>query len=432
MDAVARFLDRLARNRSGFAVGVTSVCSAHPIVLDTAIRGAVATQDLLLVEATCNQVNQNGGYTGLTPADFRDRLFAQAEALGLPLDLLLLGGDHLGPNPWRKLPAEVAMGHARVLVAAFAAAGYRKLHLDASMACGDEADPLPPEIIAARAADLCAVAEAAAASAGLPPPVYVIGTEVPTPGGAREAMDHLAVTRPEDVAHTLALHREAFSAGGLDAALSRAVAVVVQPGVEFGHEEVHDYRPESATTLIAALASHAGMVFEAHSTDYQRADSLCALVAGHFAILKVGPELTFALREAVFALDAIAAECDPARSHGVRATLDAAMRRDPSWWQDYFSPDDRIARAFSLSDRLRYYWPEPEVEAAMSGLMADLSARPIPPTLVSQFLPAQYAAWRDGLLALTPAELMRHRVGQVLVRYGAATSAQTEADSSAR
>jgi tagatose-1,6-bisphosphate aldolase non-catalytic subunit AgaZ/GatZ len=25
----------------------------------------------VLIEATCNQVNQDGGYTGMTPADFR-------------------------------------------------------------------------------------------------------------------------------------------------------------------------------------------------------------------------------------------------------------------------------------------------------------------------------------------------------------------------
>jgi D-tagatose-1,6-bisphosphate aldolase subunit GatZ/KbaZ len=423
MDAVARFLDRLARNRAGAVVGIASVCSAHPFVLETAIRGAVATRDLLLVEATCNQVNQDGGYTGMTPAAFRDRLLVQADALGLPRELLLLGGDHLGPNPWRKRPAAEAMQRARALVAAFAGAGYRKLHLDASMACGDETDPLPPETVADRAADLCAVAEATTAAAGLPPPVYVIGTEVPTPGGAREEMDHLAVTRPEDVAGTLELHRSAFAVRGLEAALPRAVAVVVQPGVEFGHEDVHEYQPAAAARLVAALGAHAGVVFEAHSTDYQRAASLRALVAGHFAILKVGPELTFALREAVFALDAIAAELDPARGPGVRAALDAAMQRDPSWWRDYYPPDDQVSRAFSLSDRLRYYWPVPEVEAAMARLLADLSGRAIPPTLVSQFLPTQHAAWREGQLALTPADLMRHRVGQVLDRYAGAAAA---------
>jgi D-tagatose-1,6-bisphosphate aldolase subunit GatZ/KbaZ len=419
MDAATEFGDRLARNRAGEAVGVTSVCSAHPLVLDAALRRAAARGQLLLVEATCNQVNQDGGYTGLTPAAFRDRLFAQADALGLGRHLLLLGGDHLGPNPWKNRPAAEAMQRAKTLIAAYAAAGYRKLHLDASMACADEAEPAP-QTIAARAAELCAVAESAAAAAGLPPPLYVIGTEVPTPGGAREAMDHLAVTRPDDFARTLALHRAAFAARGLEAVLERAVAVVVQPGVEFGQDAVHDYRPDQATALVAALAAHPGVVFEAHSTDYQRAPALRALVQDHFAILKVGPELTFALREAVFALERIAAELTPATSSGVRAALEAAMRRDPSWWRGYYAEHDAIARAFSLSDRIRYYWPAPEVDGELRRLFADLAARPIPPTLVSQYLPTQYAAWRDGRIGLAPADLLGDRVGEVLARYAAA------------
>jgi D-tagatose-1,6-bisphosphate aldolase subunit GatZ/KbaZ len=422
MDALSRFRDRLARNRAGETIGVTAVCSAHPLVLQAALRRAAAGESLVLVEATCNQVNQDGGYTGLTPAAFRDRLLAQADTLGLPRDLLLLGGDHLGPNPWRRLPATEAMQRAGTLVAAYAAAGYRKLHLDASMACGDEAEPLPAGTIAARAADLCAIAEAAASGAGLPPPLYVIGTEVPTPGGAREAMDHLAVTRPEDFDHTLALHRTAFATRGLEEAFARAVGVVVQPGVEFGQEAVHDFQPDAAAALIAALAGHAGIVFEAHSADYQREPALRALVEAHFAILKVGPELTFALREAVFALDAIAAELDPCRGPGVRAALEAAMRRDPSWWRGYHEEADSIARTFSLSDRLRYYWPVPDVEAAMQRLLADLAARPIPPTLVSQYMPAQYAAWRENGGEMSPRGLVLGRVADVLDRYAAATS----------
>jgi len=420
MDAAARFGERLARNRAGEPVGVTAICSAHPLVLQASIQRAAARGRLLLVEATCNQVNQDGGYTGLTPAGFRDRLWDAADAQSLPRSLLLLGGDHLGPNPWKQLPAAEAMQRARVLVAAFAAAGYRKLHLDASMACGDEAEPLPADTIAARAADLCAVAESAAAGAGLPPPVYVIGTEVPTPGGERAAMDHLAVTRADDLHRTIAVHRSAFAARGLEAALARAVGVVVQPGVDFGQDDVHDFRPDAAAALVAALADHPGIVFEAHSTDYQREPALRALVAGHFAILKVGPELTFALREAVFALDAIAVELTPARGPGVRAALESAMLADPSWWRGYYRDDDHVARAFSQSDRLRYYWPVAGVEREMQRLLRDLAARPIPPTLVSQYLPTQYLAWRNGDGALDPTALILGRVREVLDRYGRA------------
>lgn len=418
--ADSEFLARLQRNRDGAQSGIVSICTAHPMVLRTAMRRAAALGELVLIEATCNQVNQDGGYTGMTPAAFRDRQFALADSAGLPRGLLMLGGDHLGPNPWRHLPATEAMDKALTLTAAFAAAGYRKLHLDASMACADDPAVLPPETIAARAAQLCAAAEAAAQSGGLPPPLYVIGTEVPTPGGAHEAVDHLAVTAPEEVAHTLALHRSAFTALGLEAAVARAVAVVVQPGVEFGTESIHDFEPLAAARLSQALAGSPGVVFEAHSTDYQSESALRALVAGHFAILKVGPELTFALREALFALDAIAAELDPARGPGLREALEQAMVARPVWWRGYFAPDDRLARLFSLSDRVRYYWPDPAVNAAVQHLFHSLTVLPL--TLVSQYLPAGYAAWRAGQIDRTPQALTAHRLRAVLDRYGSATA----------
>ena len=49
-------------------------------------------------------------------------------------------------------------------------------------------------------------------------------------------------------------------------------------------------------------------VYEAHSTDYQRKETLRQMVKDHFVILKVGPALTFAMREALFSLDFIEKE----------------------------------------------------------------------------------------------------------------------------
>ena len=67
----------------------------------------------MLIEATCNQVNQDGGYTGMTPADFRAFVEGIADRVGFARERLILGGDHLGPNPWRSLPAAEALDRAR-------------------------------------------------------------------------------------------------------------------------------------------------------------------------------------------------------------------------------------------------------------------------------------------------------------------------------
>jgi len=69
---------------------------------------------------------------------------------------------------------------------------------------------------------------------------------------------------------------------------------------------------------------------------------------------------------------------------------------------------------------LRYYWPVAGVEREMQRLLRDLAARPIPPTLVSQYLPTQYLAWRNGDGALDPTALILGRVREVLDRYGRA------------
>jgi D-tagatose-1,6-bisphosphate aldolase subunit GatZ/KbaZ len=313
------------------------------------------------------------------------------------------------------------MAKACRLVAESVRAGYTKIHLDASMPLGGDPIPLPPELVARRAAELCATAEAAAGDAK---PVYVIGTEVPTPGGAREALDHVEVTRVADLEATIDLHRSSFSARGLDAAWRRVIAVVVQPGVEFGHADVVHFVPAAAADLKAAIAAHGGLAFEAHSTDYQRPEGLRALVDSHFAVLKVGPWLTFALREAIFALDAIERELLPdGRRAGARRALESAMLADPTHWRAYYLGSEReqaIDRAFSLSDRSRYYWALPEVGGAVERLMANLAAAPIPLPLLSQYLPAQHAGVHEGRLPNEPRALIKDKVRAVARIYAGA------------
>lgn len=383
--------------------GLTSVCSAHPLVIEAALQEAAATGQYALIEATCNQVNQEGGYTGLAPAGFHGFVAQIAARLGFPVERILFGGDHLGPNPWRHLPAEEAMARACLLAKAYAAAGFCKIHLDASMACAGDPSPLPAATIAARAARLAQAAEAGAASRGLTPPVYVIGTEVPVPGGATHALTTLQITDPADAAETLALHQDAFAALNLDA-FGRVLGLVVQPGVEFGHTDVIPYQPGLAAPLTAFRAARQGFVYEAHSTDYQSPAALRALVADGFALLKVGPGLTFALREALYALDLIAAALTDYPAQALPRQMEALMLAHPADWQPYChgSPaEQRLMRHFSYSDRIRYAWTRPEAEAAVARLFAALAERRIPAPLLSQYFPrlTQAASARDLALA---------------------------------
>ncbi len=356
--------DIVARHKRGEATGIWSLCSAHPAVIEAAMREAVASGSALLVEATSNQVNQFGGYTGMRPADFVKFLAGIAAQADFPPGRTWIGGDHLGPNAWRAEPPESAMAKAEELVREYVAAGFHKIHLDCSMPCRGDPDPLPEELVAARAARLLAAAEASGRQAGGDAPVYVIGTEVPTPGGATEDLSALAVTTPQAAAVTIAAHREAFARAGLEGAWPRVLALVVQPGVEFDHHKVIDYRPAAAKELSDFIGRDRQFVFEAHSTDYQSEGGLKALVRDHFAILKVGPGATFAYREALWGLAAIEQELFGRGSvPDLRRIVVEVMRADPKHWRGHYAEGDQLDLdlQYSLSDRIRYYWPYPAV-----------------------------------------------------------------------
>jgi D-tagatose-1,6-bisphosphate aldolase subunit GatZ/KbaZ len=418
----------VARNARGEAAGVWSLCSAHPAVVEGAMREAAAAGTPLLVEATSNQVNQFGGYTGMRPADFVRFLRDVAARAGFPAERTWLGGDHLGPSAWRAEPAEAAMAKAEHLVRDYVAAGFGKIHLDCSMACGGDPEPLPEELVAARAARLAAAAEDARRKCGGEAPFYVIGTEVPTPGGATEDLEGLAVTTQQAAAATIAAHRAAFERAGLGEAWPRVVALVVQPGVEFDHHKVVEYRPREAQALSAFIGRQSQFVFEAHSTDYQSAASLKALVRDHFAILKVGPGATFALREALWGLAAIEQALPGGRGPDLRQAVVAVMRADPRHWRSHYHGEGEsldFELQYSLSDRIRYYWPYPEVQRAVAAMMDRLARRPIPVALLSQFLPRQYDAVREGRIGCTPDELVREGIAAALRPYFAACAGGT-------
>jgi D-tagatose-1,6-bisphosphate aldolase subunit GatZ/KbaZ len=388
-----------AADRKGRSIGITSICSAHPLVIRASARHGARHSEAVLIEATCNQVNQFGGYTGMQPADFVALVHRIASEEGLDPRHIVLGGDHLGPNPWRNETASSAMAKAEEMITAYVQAGFRKLHLDTSMGCSGEPEALDDATTAERAVRLAKAAELAALSAGGDAPVYIIGTEVPPPGGAHHVITELEPTSVDAARRTVAIHRDVFARQGMTDVFSRVIALVVQPGVEFGNENVVVYDPTKAEQLSRLLGEEEGLVYEAHSTDYQGRVALRRLVEDGFAILKVGPELTFVLREALYGLDLIASDLVPGYPpRQLFATMEKLMLAKPGFWQGHYhgsNQDQRIQRHYSYSDRIRYYWNQPEALAAVNHLMTVLQRQPIPATLLRQHLPS-FAAWANG------------------------------------
>lgn len=402
------------RNRSAGVACTPSVCSAHPQVLLASLLLAQSRQRPLLVEATSNQVNQFGGYTGMQAADFIAHVQRIGQAHGIDRSLVLFGGDHLGPQVWRDQDAHSAMAHASALVASYVQAGFGKIHLDCSEGCAGEAAQVGDALSAQRAAQLARVCEQAARN---PQALsYVVGTEVPPPGGARAEDGAMRVppTSAQSARLTIAAHQQAFAQQGLHEAWGRVTGLVVQPGLEFGPDHVQHFDLQAPDSLSEVLAPHPQLAFEAHSTDYQKPPVFAALARRHFTVLKVGPALTFAYRQAVYALDALATWLAPQSPRAALAqVLEQLMQAEPQHWRKHYSGDARalrLLRHFGYADRVRYYWGQPAAKSAVAQLMQLLAEQPEPlaPLLAQHFadpvlegaqtLQSQGFAWPQALV----------------------------------
>lgn len=406
------YLDEIiAAQKRGEARGITSVCSAHPLVIQQTLKISQSFGISPLIEATCNQVNQYGGYTGMRPKDFIAYVRGIAEETDFPFEDIILGGDHLGPNVWQNEPSESAMQKSAVMMQEYIQAGFVKIHLDCSMRLGDDPQILDVEVSAKRTAQLAKIAEDSAGKERRNALRYVIGTEVPVPGGAHEHEEIVSVTNVADVQQTIQVTQEAFLREGLAEAWERVIGVVVQPGLEFGDDFVLPYIPQAAHNLSTFIESQK-VVYEAHSTDYQTCEALKNLVEDHFAILKVGPALTFAYREGIFALAMIEDEMiTKDRRSNIIQVLDYAMVDHPKYWQKYYQGSERdlaFKRKYSLSDRTRYYWMQAEVQKAYNQLMTNLGKNILPFSLLSQFV---------GKTNLTAEQVVQLKIDQVLENY---------------
>ncbi|MDA3847701.1 MAG: class II D-tagatose-bisphosphate aldolase, non-catalytic subunit [Vallitaleaceae bacterium] len=392
-------------------VGITSICSANKMVLEAVMIRALTLNNDVLIEATANQVNQFGGYTGMKPIDFTEFVYGIAERIGFPKNKLILAGDHLGPLTWVDLPEDEAMANAETLVYDFVKAGFTKIHLDTSMKLST--DPvvgiLSTEVIADRGARLAlkckqAFEEYLKMNPDAMSPVYVIGSEVPIPGGAQEEEEDLQVTKVTDLIETIDLFKAAFSKYELKDIWEDVIAVVVQPGVEFGDDTIHEYNREAAKDLVKAIEQYPNLVFEGHSTDYQTPQKLRELVEDGVAILKVGPAVTFALREGLFALARIEDEITIGEE-GIRSNLidviEDVMLESPKNWKKHYHGSEsemKLARTYSFADRVRFYIGSDKVQRAIDLMFENLSNQPISFSLLSQYAPIQYHKIRKGIL----------------------------------
>jgi D-tagatose-1,6-bisphosphate aldolase subunit GatZ/KbaZ len=424
-------LEIIERRAAGEAVGIYSACTANELVLEAVMEAGLKHNTPVLIEATANQCNQFGGYTGMKPKDFMKFACNIAKKVGYPEEKLILGGDHLGPLTWQNESESEAMLKSDELIYQYVLAGFTKIHLDTSMRVADDDKNarLSDEIIAGRTVRLAKIAEAAykelqAANPDAIHPVYVIGSEVPVPGGAQEAEDSVQVTSPEQFAATYKTFKKAFADAGLADAFERVIGVVVQPGVEFGDDDIIEYDQKKSRELVDKLKDYTPIVFEGHSTDYQTRFHLKKMVEDGIAILKVGPALTFYFREAAFALARIENELNLEDPSDFINVLDNEMISNSGNWLKYYhgSPEEQAyKRKYSFSDRCRYYFPAENVQNALNKLIKNINTARVPFSILSQYLPTALIRLRESGEPMTAENLLKARVKDCIDDYLFAT-----------
>lgn len=414
------------KNRKMGKGGIFCICSAHPDVVTASLRYAKRTGCLLSIETTAHQINHDGGYMGMTPSAYVAWVKKEAAAIGLSENDYILGGDHLGPTSWKHLSSLEAMEHSKKVVDAYVKSGYYKIHLDTSIFCSDDSpEKTSEDTLVSRTVELAKISESAAISqyGSAEHLFYIVGTEVPLPGGAQKNEARLSCTTPAAARKTLQMMKKHFLEAGLESAWDRVYGLVLQPGVEYGDDSIFIYQKDMAKDLKPILGEFPNLVYEAHSTDYQTSNALKALVEDHFAILKVGPWLTSAWREAVFSLDLIEKELPNFyKKSDLRGALEQAMKANNKYWKIYYTgTQDEVdyKLKFSLSDRCRYYWEFQEVKDAVTSLLRNLSSLEggIPYEMLSQYIPWAVEYQENKNIVLSPQEILFIAVERVLEKY---------------
>ena len=419
----------LDKRKLGMNTGIPSFCTANRIVIEAIFEHYLPTDDYVLIECTANQVNQFGGYTGMAPSDFVDYVHEIADKVGFAKDRIILGADHFGPLAWADKSEDEAMENAKELVRLAVLAGYTKIHLDTSMllASDDASKKLSDEVIARRGVELYDVCEEAFAERckefpDSTHPVYVIGSEVPIPGGEYKEKATLEVTDPQDFENTIKTYDELFKKYGFEDAWDNVIAVVVQPGVEFNNEDINDYDRDKTKRLCEKLKEYPDLVFEGHSTDFQFSEKLKEMVEDGVAILKVGPALTFSLREGLFSLSLMESELilDENKRINFIELLDEIMLDNPKDWEKYYQGSEfekKLERKYSFSDRSRYYLANEKINISIKALFENINSTDMPLGMVKQFFPNAYLRMRTKKHDITAEKLVKSKITDVLQDY---------------
>jgi D-tagatose-1,6-bisphosphate aldolase subunit GatZ/KbaZ len=413
-------------NRRGERKGIYAVESQNPSVQEMYLQQALADGSPALFEICADLLDPHGQSGKMLPDDFIANVTQIMVKTGFPRDRLFFGVNDLSPSLWKDESIESALKKTCVFISDLVSFGFNKLGIHAAIPLkGDPADqPLPQEVIITREVALYQAAEGAAAA--MPEeekPLYVIDVHP----GRGKAEGQNTMLHKEDVEIAVDRFVQIAAAAGLPEMKERLLAVRIFLGAGYDSEKIIPFDSSLLKELGGCVYEDKPVVMEVLQTDFQMQTVLDQLVHNHFGFMRIGPELTFTMREALFSLAMMENETMIGKP-GVYLSnfiieLDRAMQSAPQHWQKYYTGngfEQLIARKYSLYDRSRFYWEDKEVRKTKKRLYDNLIEYPVPLTVLRQFMPCQYERVAAGELENKPDALVMDAVRHALHRYSRA------------
>ena len=353
-------------------MSLLAVCPNSPAVIKAAFRAAKRNNAPILFAATLNQVDGDGGYTGMTQFDFVRVLDVEAKRNHYTGDYIACI-DHGGP--WLKdiqtlemWPYERAMAAVKKSEEDAIAAGYGMIHVDPTVdRFLPKGEIIKIETVAARTIEIITHLEKFRKERGLPRVSYEVGTEEVHGGLADESVFRKFLT----------LLKEGLEANGC--ADAWPCFVVGKVGTDL-HTTYFD--PVVARKLTAIVREYGSYIKGHYTDDVENPEEypVCGMGAAN-----VGPEFTMAEYEALEELEAVENQLyDEGRvamhSHMIETLkqLVLASGRWKKWVHGNESPDDFESitpdrQRWLIETSARYIWQKPEAVAARAMLYDNLS-----------------------------------------------------------
>lgn len=357
---------------TGIKRTIFAVCPNSQAVIKASFRAAKRNDAPVYFAATLNQVDCDGGYTGMTQAQFTKVLEQEARAVNYT-GTYIVAIDHGGP--WLKdiqtrerWDTEKAMNAVKKSFECAVTAGYDLIHVDPTVDIFvPEGQAIDIMVVAERTADLIEHVEKFRRSESLPEISYEVGTEEVHGGLADEATFDTFVSEL----------RRGLNDRGLNDVWP--VFIVGKVGTDL-HTTTFD--PDVARKLTEKVRP-LGSYIKGHYTD--GVTNPAEYPATGMGGANVGPEFTMSEYDALAELEEVEAGLNRKGEVAILSGMTSVLEKlveESNRWQKWLQPDEKGKgfaeitpgrREWITKTCCRYIWQHPEAAAARQRLFSNLS-----------------------------------------------------------